>query len=305
VTALVVDIGQNKSFPFNDAIRTNQSCSGNLGRNGLLIFATKLYAGGKNMSQSTLIGSNRVTEADVIKVPAVPFTKSFHPVHHRQVIDAIRSGVVAMGLEIVNTDYALANNGNRMFGVWDLSGGSDELCWSIGIRNSMDKSMALGITAGTRVFVCENLAFSGDFVEFRRHTKGLVIDELEFMAYRAMKKMVANLNKFQAWHEGLKSFSLTEWEAKLLLVEIMTQNIIPPSKFARFNELYFGGVYKPNLWGFHETVTDVLRDSNLLTLPKKNRQLNGVLNAFIESRSIEPPSSLAEFFERRHLLSQH
>ena len=68
---------------------------------------------------------------------------------------------------------------------------------------------------------------------------------------------------------------------------------------------HFGGVYKPNLWGFHETVTDILRDSNLLTLPKKNRQLNGVLNAFIESRSVEPPSSLAEFFERRHLLSQH
>jgi hypothetical protein len=192
-----------------------------------------------------------------------------------------------------------------MFGIWDLNGGSDELCWSIGIRNSMDKSMALGITAGTRVFVCDNLAFSGEFVEFRKHTKGLVYDELEFMAYRAMKKMVANLTRFQAWHEGLKNFSLTEWDAKILLVEIMTNNIIPPSKFARFHELYFGGVYKPNLWGFHETVTDVLRDSNLLTLPKKNRQLNGVLNAFIDARSIEPPSSLAEFFERRHLLSQH
>ena len=258
------------------------------------------------MSESSiLIGSNRVTEAEVLQVPAVPFTKSFHPMHHRQILDAIRSGVVATGLEIIKTEYVLANNGNRMFGVWDLSGGSDELCWSIGIRNSMDKSMALGITAGTRVFVCDNLAFSGDFVEFRKHTKGLVYNELEFMAYRAMKKMVSNLTKFQAWHEGLKNFSLTEWDAKILLVEIMTNSIIPPSKFARFNELYFGGVYKPNLWGFHETVTDVLRDSNLLTLPKKNRLLNGVLNTYLDTRLIEPPSSLAEFYERRQLLSQH
>lgn len=257
------------------------------------------------MSQSTLMGSNRVTEAEVLQVPAVPFTRSFHPVHHRQVLDAIRSGVVATGLEIIKTEYVLANNGNRMFGIWDLNGGNDELCWSIGIRNSMDKSMALGITAGTRVFVCDNLAFSGEFVEFRKHTKGLVYDELEFMAYRAMKKMIANLTKFQAWHEGLKNFSLTEWDAKILLVEIMTNSIILPSKFARFNELYFGGVYNPDLWGFHETVTDVLRDSNLLTLPKKNRLLNGVLNAFIDSRSTEPPSSLAEFFGRRHLLPQY
>lgn len=257
------------------------------------------------MSQSTLIGSNRVTEAEVIQVPAVPFTKSFHPVHHRQVLDAIRSGVVATGLEIVKTEYVLANNGNRMFGIWDLNGGNDELCWSIGIRNSMDKSMALGITAGTRVFVCENLAFSGEFVEFRRHTKGLIYDELEFMAYRAMKKMVSNLTKFQAWHEGLKNFSLTEWDAKILLVEIMTNTIIPPSKFARFSELYFGGVYDPTLWGFHETVTDVLRDSNLLALPKKNRMLNGILDTYRGDRAIAPPSSLAEFYAQRHLLSRH
>jgi len=257
------------------------------------------------MSESILIGSNKVTEAEVINVPAVPFTRSFHPVHHRQVIDAIRSGVVATGLEIVKTDYVLANNGNRMFGIWDLSGGSEELCWSIGIRNSMDKSMALGITAGTRVFVCENLAFSGEFVEMRKHTKGLSYDELEFIAYRAMKKMVTNLIKFQAWHEDLKNFHLTEWDAKILLVEIMTNNIIPPSKFSRFNELYFGGVYDPTLWGFHETVTDVLRDNNLLTLPKKNKMLNGMLDTYKDAKSIAPPSSLADFYEQRHLLSQH
>jgi hypothetical protein len=258
------------------------------------------------MSQSSiLIGNNRVTEAEVIQVPSVPFTKSFHPVHHKQVLDAIRSGVVATGLEIVKTEYVLANNGNRMFGIWDLSGGSDELCWSIGIRNSMDKSMALGVTAGTRVFVCENLAFSGEFVEFRKHTKGLVYDELEFIAYRAMKKMVSNLTAFQAWHESLKSFPLAEQDAKLLLVEIMTNNIIPPSKFARFSELYFGGVYDPTLWGFHETVTDVLRDHNLLTLPKKNKMLNGVLDTYLDTRYIEQPAPLAEFYERRHRLSQH
>jgi hypothetical protein len=35
--------------------------------------------------------------------------------------------------------------------------------FSIGIRNSHDKSIRLGLTAGLRVFVCSNMAFSGDF----------------------------------------------------------------------------------------------------------------------------------------------
>jgi len=256
------------------------------------------------MTNATLIGTNKATEAEVIQVPAVPFTRSFHPIHHRDILAAVRSGVAATGLDIVKTEYVLANNGNRMFGVWDLSGGSDELCWSIGIRNSMDKSMALGITAGTRVFVCENLAFSGEFVEFRKHTKGLDLTELDFLAYRAMKSMVTNLTKFQAWHEGLRNFDLDEQEAKLLLVEIMGQAIIPPSKFARFNDLYFGGVYEPTLWGFHETVTDMLRDSNLITLPKKNRMLNDILDGHIEASRTDQPSSLGDFYESRARLLQ-
>jgi len=254
------------------------------------------------MSQSTLIGKNKATEAEVFQVPSVPFTKSFHPIHHRDILEAIKSGVAATGLEIVNREYVLANDGKKMFGVWDLSSGSDELCWSIGIRNSMDKSMAVGITAGTRVFVCENLAFSGEFVAFRKHTSGLDYSELDYMAYRAMKQMVSNLTRFQAWHEGLKGFSLTEQDAKLLLIEIMTNNVIPPSKFGRFNELY-GKVYDQTLWGFHEVVTDVLRDSNRLNLPKKNKTLNGLLDSYMDASCIEPPSSLGEFYERRHQLS--
>ena len=139
------------------------------------------------MSNATLIGRNRVSEAEVYQVPSVEFTKTFKPVHHQQVIEAIRTGINAVGMNVMSTEYVLANSGMRMFGVWELDSGTSEICWSIGLRNSMDKSMALGITAGTKVFICSNLAFDGEFVELRRHTKGLTIEELEFMAYRAIR----------------------------------------------------------------------------------------------------------------------
>ena len=50
--------------------------------------------------------------------------------------------------------------------------------------------------AGTRVFVCENLCFSGEFLAFRRHTAGLDIDELAFLAYRSMRKLIPMLKTF-------------------------------------------------------------------------------------------------------------
>jgi len=249
---------------------------------------------------SALLG-NRVSEAEVLAVPDVPFTPTFHPVHHRDVISAVQESIQAVGMEIVNAEYVLAQNAQRMFGVYDLSQGTTDLSWSIGIRNSMNKSMSLGITAGTRVFVCSNLCFSGEFLAFRRHTSGLDIDELAFLAYRSMKQMIPMLRAFQRWHEGLRNYSLSEVDAKILLVEIMTNSVIPPSKFSRFNEL-FRNVYDDSLWGFHETATDVLKTSNLLTLPKKNKMLNQIIDNYIDSLDSTGSSGLGDFYESRALL---
>jgi hypothetical protein len=57
-------------------------------------------------------------------------------------------------------------------GVLDLATEMEGCRFSIGLRNSHDKSMRLAMTCGYRVFVCSNMAFAGDFtpVEFRPRT---------------------------------------------------------------------------------------------------------------------------------------
>jgi hypothetical protein len=247
---------------------------------------------------ATLIG-NRVSESEVFNVPSVPFTKTFKPFHHRQVIESIRSALNMVGLNIVSSEYALANSGNRMFGVFDLDSGTDELGWSMGFRNALDKSFAITIIAGSRVFLCSNLAFDGEAIEMRRHTKGLTLDELEFLAFRAIKTLVRRLTSFQDWHLGLKQYELSETDAKVLLVDMISNNIFPASKLPRFHDLYFGGAYDNTLYGCHESATEVLKDTNLLTLPKKNKALNTVLNHYIESIDADLPSPLGDFYERR------
>ncbi len=243
---------------------------------------------------------NTVTEAEIIQVPEVPYTDTFHPVHHREVISAMRNSVQNVGLEIVNSEYTLAREGMQFFGVWDLSHRNADMCWSLGIRNSMDKSLALGIVAGTRVFVCSNLAFSGKYLEFRKHTKGLDIEELEYMAFKAMRKMIKKLTEFQTWHESLTNYTLPEIDAKALLVNAMAGGVFPPSKFARFEQLYFGGECEPSLLGFHEACTNVLRDTNLRVMPKRNLILNNIINDYISGSKEERVSSaLGDFFENR------
>ena len=113
--------------------------------------------------------------------------------------------------------------------------------------------------------------------------------------------MIVRLTKFEAWHEGLKKYELSDTDAKILLVEIITDNVFPASKFTRFNELYFEGVYDPTLWGFHEAATDTLKGSSLLSLPKKNKALNSILNQHIDNRYADRPSPLGDFYEQRTL----
>jgi hypothetical protein len=253
------------------------------------------------MTNATLLG-NKYTEQEVFQVPAVPFTSTFSPVHHREVITAVKSAIQTVGMNIVSAEYALGRNGNQMFGVFDLNNGNNAMGWALGVRNSMDKSLALGLTCGTRVFICSNLAFDGEFVEFRRHTSRLDYDELEYLAYRSVRKMMTRLAAFQAWHEGLRRYPLTERDAKVLIVELMTNLVIPPSRLNQFADLYFGGTYGRDLYGFHETATDLLRGTNLLTLPRKNQQLNQVIARYIEQDEADALSTLGDFYQQRHLL---
>ena len=51
----------------------------------------------------------------------------------------------------------------KMFGVLDLETQMDGCRFAIGLRNSHDKNFRLSLTVGVRVFVCSNMAFSGDF----------------------------------------------------------------------------------------------------------------------------------------------
>ena len=73
---------------------------------------------------------------------------------------------------VVYDEYAVSPDGMKMFGVLDLETEMQGGRFCIGLRNSHDKSMRLAMTCGYRVFVCSNMAFSGDFTPvLAKHSK--------------------------------------------------------------------------------------------------------------------------------------
>ena len=64
-----------------------------------------------------------------------------------------------------------------MFGVMEIDQGMAGARFALGIRNSNSKLFRLSVTVGYRVFVCSNLAFSGDYSPvLAKHTKNFSIN---------------------------------------------------------------------------------------------------------------------------------
>ena len=115
---------------------------------------------------------HRAGLSDVLAVPVPEKTKTYHPVAHGELIEFIRERVrVTLGLQIKQEGYGLSRKDQQMFGVMTLDTGNPDNGLSIGLRNSYDKSLSVGISSGAQVFVCDNLCFSGDaMVVLRKHT---------------------------------------------------------------------------------------------------------------------------------------
>ena len=105
-------------------------------------------------------------------MPTPPATETHQPIAHHRVVEALVESMSFRHIGVVAEEYAVSKDGMRMFGVLDLEAGFEGCRFAIGLRNSHDKSFRLSCTVGVRVFVCENLAFSGDFTaRFWRDTR--------------------------------------------------------------------------------------------------------------------------------------
>ena len=106
-------------------------------------------------------------------------TASWKPVPHIDVIEAVTEVVRSHNWKIEGEKFGLAREGQKMFGVMEISSSSSpEWRRCIGIRNSHDKSFAVGLSAGIVVCVCTNMAFGGTTVIKRRHTSRIILSEL-------------------------------------------------------------------------------------------------------------------------------
>jgi hypothetical protein len=226
----------------------------------------------------------KLTEQEIRSVQEPEFTKSWHPVSHGKVIDALEIAVDGMNLGTVSKIYSLNKTGMNMFGTWKLEQEKNGISWMIGFRNSMSKAFAIGICAGTNVIACSNMMFSDEFIELRRHTSGVDLEELRILSEKAISGIYNRLEALADWHNNLKNFSLKEDEFKILLFNAMKKRVVAPSKFEEFLACH-DEEYKLNgqsLYSFHGACTRLVRKQSLFNIAERTQNLTEVCNNYIK-----------------------
>lgn len=122
------------------------------------------------MSLMLHAGAVHANYEQLLALQLPPATDTHVPIAHHAVVDMVKYSLGFYGHEIVSEDYGITPDGARFFGVLSLKSDYGDYTDTVGLRNSHDKRFPIGISIGSRVFVCDNLAFSGDHVIRRKHT---------------------------------------------------------------------------------------------------------------------------------------
>src|SRR5882672_695645 len=132
------------------------------------------------MSDSTLIAyDHKLTRQELALVPTPERTATHQTIPHHEVVNALIETLGFRHIGVVRDEYAVDRTGAKMFGVMVLDQGMHGASFALGIRNSHDKSFRLSITVGYQVFVCQNMAFHGDFIPvLAKHSKHISIQNV-------------------------------------------------------------------------------------------------------------------------------
>ncbi len=208
--------------------------------------------------------SQLITRADLATIPPPSATATWKPIPHYDLIHAIDRQLAVRDIRIKREEFALQRQGARLFGVLDLAlGETEEFCAALGIRTANDRSMALEIAVGVRVFVCDNMAFSGDLIALRRkHTAKF---DLNADISRAVDRYQAHLQVFNGQVLAIRQRSLADSDAKVMIFEAFRREILPIRFFPVVADIYFRpgpemtDVQPRTWWGLHNAVTRAIK----------------------------------------------
>ena len=188
-------------------------------------------------------------------------TMSWKPVPHYEVAEYVAHVAERRGYNIVSEEYGLNPTGRQMFGVLNFApDGNPEYTRALGIRNSHDKSFALGLVVGEKIICCDNLSFGGEVVIHRKHTSGI---EIETLIPEAFDRLGEQYLRLEERIGSMKLEMLSIDEARIVTVMAAEMKAIPSCDILEvLNEFKIPKhqeFSEPNKWSLYNSFTETAK----------------------------------------------
>jgi hypothetical protein len=248
------------------------------------------------MASSTLLnhrGGRDVLHCELAAIPAPPATETWFPIPHIEVLSAVQDTLIGGGFQINQVRLSLSGDDARFFGTLDLTHRVSDVAGgvtlAVGVRNSIDKSFPIGFCCGTRVFVCDNLAFTSEIVVSKKHTRFGQERYLE-----GISRAVTGLHQYQQaaanWIDRLQRWDLSEDAANSYLLRAYEQDIIGarllPQIIKEWRQPVFDEYRPRNAWSLWNCFTGVLSRTR-----QKSHPSQAALTTIRLQRLLSPPES--------------
>jgi hypothetical protein len=239
------------------------------------------------METSTLISyEGKLDRQQLALVPTPQGTATHRPVPHHEVVNALVETLGFRHIGIHKEEYCVDKTGMKMFGLMELETTFNGCRFAIGLRNSHDKSMRLALTVGYRVFICENMAFNGDFEPvLAKHSKNFsLINALSIGVDQMQRNFAPMVQAVDRWREA----QLTDVTAKLIIYQAFIESDLEvPKHLARpVHDSYFSPTHEEfqprTLWSLSNAFTSAFKDLD----PIPQYKATAKLGQFLEARRI-------------------
>lgn len=215
-------------------------------------------------------GSYRVTLDELRAVPYPESTRTHKIIPHADLYDRVLTSAHAgFNLEVRTSEHAVSANGNKYFAMMEMEG-THEFSTLIGLRSSYDRTVAVTLAAGSCVFVCDNLCFSGDVKVGRRHTR-YMMDDLDNLIAQALTEVVGATLNFDTVFNSFKAQEIDADVVDYLCMEGFRQKVYSSSRIGKIHDEYLSPTFPAfdehygNMWGLFNAGTHVLK-------PRQNTQ---------------------------------
>jgi len=243
----------------------------------------------KHMGMIIHAGGRVVDLPEVQRVVTPANTRTHFPIPHDRLLTEVESALDEQGYEVEKGEYALRNGklfgqtiiAAQFFALLALRHKSEphnpEYRLIAGLRNAHDMVSAAMFALGSSVFICDNMALSGEVKIGRKHTR-FILRDLPALVRNAMRNLPAMKANQDLRIGQYKETGVSDNWARCAIMTAAENDLISWSKTGKVWKEWKSprhDAFQPrNAWSLFNGFTEVLKEYNVQDLPRRSLGLH-------------------------------